>query len=98
MSEMVGGSFTGATSRLKLVEAVARPSLTVSVITALPDWLAAGTTVTVRLPPDPPNMMLAFGTSVGLDDEPLTTRASGGVSVSLTLKAIGPIGVSSLVA
>src|ERR1051325_4841023 len=97
MSEMVGASFTGVTFRLKLVEAVARPSLTVRVMTAVPDWLAAGRTVTVRLAPDPPSVMLPLGTRVGFDDEPLTRRLSGKVSASLTAKLMGPVAVSSLV-
>src|ERR1043166_4205959 len=97
MSEMEGGSFTGVTFRLKLVEAVARPSLTVRVMTAVPDWLAAGRIVTVRLAPDPPSVILPLGTRVGLDDELLTRRLSGKVSASFTVKPIGPRAVSSLV-
>src|ERR1051325_1801397 len=97
MSEKVGASFTGVTFRLKLVEAVARPSLTVRVITAAPDWLAAGRMVTVRLAPDPPSGMLPWSTRVGFDDEPLTRRLSGKVSASLTVKPIGPMAISSLV-
>src|SRR5437667_12510686 len=98
MSEIVGGSFTAVTVRLKLLDAVARPSLTVNVITALPDWLVAGRMVTLRLPPDPPSKMLPFGTRAGLEEDPLTTRLSGKVSASLTVKPIGPVAVSSLVA
>ena len=42
------------------------PSLTVTVMLAVPFWLAAGVTVTVRLAPLPPNTMFPLGTSVGL--------------------------------
>ena len=61
--EMVGAEF-GITVRTKLVLEVEVPSLTVTVIVAVPDCPTAGVTVTVRFAPAPPKMMLAFGTSV----------------------------------
>src|SRR5258706_3629020 len=41
--------------------------------------------------------MLLFGTSVGLDEAPLTSRLPALVSASPTVKPIGPIAVSSAV-
>ncbi|MEO5332972.1 MAG: hypothetical protein H7839_13215, partial [Magnetococcus sp. YQC-5] len=66
---------TGAeTVTEKFVLAVALPSFTATVIVALPDCPDAGVTVTVRLPPDPPKTMLASGTKVLLDEDPVTVR------------------------
>src|SRR5256885_17039041 len=89
MAAMVGEAFPTTSRNVSLALFV--PSLTVTVIVALPVWLVAGVMLTVRLAPEPPNTMLAFGTSVGLEEEPLTTKLSGGVSASLTVKAIGPV-------
>src|SRR5258706_1925627 len=97
MSEMVGGSLTGATSTLKVVELFVLPSLTVRVMSVLPNWFVAGTRVTVRVPVEPPNWKLAFGMRTGLDDEPEITSPVGGGSASLIVNEIGPIGVSSIV-
>ena len=69
-SEIVGGSLTAVTVTTNVSVAVAVPSLTVSVMVVVPDWLAAGVTVTVRFAPVPPMTMLAFGTRVVLDDVP----------------------------
>src|SRR5258705_11641151 len=57
---------------------------------ALPPWLRAGVTVTVRLAPVPPNTIFAFGTTPGFEDEPVRMRASAGMSGSLMVKLIGP--------
>src|SRR5258706_14948606 len=96
MWEIVGGSFTAVTSTLKLVSVVSLPSLTLTVMIALPDRLATGVSVTVRFTPAPPNTMLSFGINKGLEEEPLTNRLIGKVSASLTVKAIASVGWSSL--
>ena len=70
--EIVGASFTGFTVMTNVSTAVSAPSLTVSVIVAVPDWFAAGVTVTVRLAPLPPSTTLASGTSAVLDDARVT--------------------------
>src|SRR5438132_389758 len=62
--EIVGRSFTEVTFNTKLALEVVAPSLTVSVIKALPNWLAAGVMVAVRLAPLPPKTILANGTKV----------------------------------
>src|SRR4051794_11713275 len=80
--EIAGGSFTGFTVTAKIALALDRPSLTVSVMVALPLWLVAGRTVTVRWVPLPPKTMLAGGTSVGLDEALLSVRLAGGVFLS----------------
>ena len=94
---MVGGSFTAATSTLKVVEERARPSLTLRVMLALPQRFVAGTIVTVRFAPDPFTTMFPFGIKIGLEEEPLTDRSAAELSASLTVKEIGPTGVSSSV-
>src|SRR5438034_10976689 len=53
--EMVGGSFTGLTVRTnELLADAPSASATVMAIVAVPDWLAAGTRMSVRLGPLPP--------------------------------------------
>src|SRR5262245_5909037 len=73
----------------KLVVVVACPSFTAIVMVATPVWLPAGVTVTVRLAPAPPKVMLALGTSVVLDELPLTVRLAAGVSASPMVKVRG---------
>ena len=71
MSEIVGVSLTDVTVNTKVSLAVPPfASVRVTVIVVVPDWLAAGVTVTVRLAPLPPKVMFAFGTSVVLDEVP----------------------------
>src|SRR6185436_3775274 len=96
-SETVGGVFTPLTVRTKTSAALREPSLTVTVMVALPTWPGAGVTVTVRLLPLPPNTMLPLGTSVGLDELPLRVRLATGVSASLTVKPIAGVGVPTAV-
>src|SRR6185437_6422701 len=64
--EIVGAVFgAGAfTVNVKALFAVLVPSLTVTVIVAVPDLPDAGVTVTVRLAPEPPKTMFAVGTRV----------------------------------
>jgi hypothetical protein len=76
---------------------LAAPSLTLTVIVAVPDRFAAGVTATVLLTPEPPRVMLEFGTSVVLDELPLSVRLPGAVSTSPTVKAMLPVEVSSFV-
>ena len=59
---------TGAapTVTTKVSLAVETPSPPVTVIVAVPTWLATGVTVTVRFTPVPPTTTLAIGTKVGL--------------------------------
>src|SRR4051812_27605108 len=97
MLEIAGGSFTGLTVRTNVSLAVREPSLTVTVRVAVPFWLLAGVTVTVRLEPEPPKTMFPLGTRLGFEDAPLSDRFPGGVSRSPTVNATGPTRVSSLV-
>ena len=85
------------TVRRKLVDAVANPSLTVTVIVAVPVWPATGVTVTVRALPEPPKTMLATGTSVGFVVPPVSVRFPAGVSTSPTVTGIGPTATPGLV-
>src|ERR1043166_2692943 len=99
MLEMVGGSLTGLTVSRKLVELVPPlASVTVKVIVVAPNWFCAGVSVTVRLLPLPPRTIFELGTRAGFEELPVTTRLPAGVSISPTVKAIAPLGVSSLMA
>jgi len=94
----VGGSFTEETDTVKAVMALAPwLSETVTVIIAVPNWFASGVTFTMRLVPLPPRTMLAGGITPGLEEPALTARLEAGVSVSATVKAMGPAEVSSAV-
>src|SRR4051812_33164838 len=83
MLEIVGAVLvTGAalTVSVKLRLAVVVPSFTVRLTVAVPVWPAAAFTVTVRVPPLPPRVMLPLGTSVVLLDEELSVRLPAAVS------------------
>ena len=91
---------TGAgavTERVKLEFAERVPSLTVRVMVAEPDWPEAGMMVTVRLAPLPPSAIFALGTSVVLEEAPLTERLPAAVCASPTVKLSGPTVVPALV-
>src|SRR4051812_20352732 len=96
MGEMLGGSFTGFTESRKFVLALYCPSLTVTVIVAVPDWFVAGVTVTVRFAPEPPKVMFADEASVGLDEALLRVKRPGAVSASPIVKLMGAVAASSL--
>src|SRR5690349_21556986 len=83
------------TARLKLVEALACPSLTVMVIMVLAVTPGVGVIVTVQLEPLPPKTMLALGTTSVFDDVPMRRRALALVSASPIVKSIGPRAVLS---
>src|SRR5437016_294242 len=85
------GWFEWMTVMVNDVLAVASPSLTVMVIVAEPTFLRVGVSVTVRFAPKPPNLMLQAGTRVGLLDVAETIRPPGLLSMSPTVKAIGPV-------
>ena len=95
--EIVGASFTGVTVRTKVAFVVTVPSLTATVMVAVPDWFAAGVAVSVRLAPLPPRTRLPFGTRAGFDDVALTVRLPTSVSASPTVKPRADVGVSSVV-
>ena len=60
---------TGVTVTVKESDAVPPlASATWTVMSAEPNWVGTGVTRTVRLAPEPPNTMLAVGTSEGLDE------------------------------
>src|SRR5262245_47475809 len=70
----VGTSLTELTVTTKESLVVATPSLTVTVMVALPNWLVAGRTVTVREPLLTPKEILPLGMSVGLEEAPARVR------------------------
>ena len=53
---------------------------------AVPVWLLAGLTVTLRLAPEPPKTILAFGTRVVSDELAVRTKALAAVSASPMVK------------
>ena len=77
------------------VVAFVKPSLTASVIVAVPDLFAAGVMVTVRFDPLPLNTMLLGGTRPALEEIPFTVNESADVSASPTVKAIEPVALFS---
>src|SRR5437867_1674336 len=98
MLELIGAEVrVGLTVNTKLLLAVRLPSLTVTVMVAVPVWLRAGVTVTVRLAPEPPKTMLALGTNAGLEEAPETTRLPAEVCASPTVKATGAVAVFWLI-
>src|SRR5262245_28053694 len=76
----------GLTVSRKLLLALNCPSLTLTVIVAVPLCPAVGVTVTVRFDADPPNAMLVIDISAKSDEYPLTCRLTAGVSASPTVK------------
>src|SRR5436190_4166089 len=98
MLEMDGGSFTGFTVTRKFMLVVSWPSLTFTLIVAVPLWFAAGATDTVRFAPDPPKVILPVGTRTGFEEPLLKLRPPAAVSRSPTVKFKGPVLVSSLIA
>ena len=66
----------------KLLLAVKEPSLTITVIVAVPASPATGVTVTVRLVPAPPKTMLFVGTKFVFAEDADRTRLATGVSRS----------------
>ena len=94
---IVGGSFTATTVSWNDVEVEALPSLTLTVIVVVPNWLGAGTTVTARLEPAPLKVMLPFGTRLPFDEAPDIVKLDAGVSRSPIITGIALTGVSSIV-
>ena len=81
----------GTTVKVNAEFAVAAPSFTVIVISALPVWPDAGVIVTVRFAPPPPKTMFPFGTSVVFADEPLSVTLAAPVSTSPTVNEIADV-------
>ena len=94
IGEMTGKEWTALTVNKKLALLAAAPSLTVMVIVALPNWFAAGVTVTVRMAPLPPKTMFALGTRVGLEEAPESVKLATGESTSATMKGTTPVVVA----
>src|SRR5438128_885412 len=86
-----GGGGAGVTVKVKGLIAVLVPSLTVTVICAVPVLPAAGVTVTVRFAPLPPNTIFAFGTRVVEEELPETVRLVAGVSASPIVNGIATV-------
>src|SRR5947207_15553934 len=60
---------------------------------AVPIRFVTGVIVTFRLVPEPLKMIFVLGTSVGLDDPPLTDKFAVGRATSLSVKLIGAVAV-----
>src|SRR2546430_15691978 len=78
----VGGSFTGSTVKTKEVLALLIPSLTVTVMVALPFSLLAGVSCKLRTNPLPLKTILAVGSRTRWGGIGATTRPAGAVAVS----------------
>src|SRR5437667_78766 len=81
----VGGSFTGNTVSRKEVLALLIPSLTVTVIVALPFSLVAGAICKLRERPLPPKTIFPVGISTGLEEVAERTRLAGLLSTSASV-------------
>ena len=88
---------TEPTVRKKFELEVKIPSVTLKVMVAVPVNPVAGVIATVRLVPLPPNMILAEGTSVVLDDVAETARMEVLSSASPTVKGIAAVAVFTVV-
>src|SRR5690242_17664090 len=86
MAEIVGGVFVTVTKKVSL--ALFTPSLTVTVMVAVPVWPDAGVTVTVRFASAPPKTIFAVGTSVVLSEALVRVRLLEGVPASVIEKGI----------
>ena len=84
----------GMTVKTNESEAVLVPSLTFTVIVAVPACAAAGVILIVRLVPLPPNTMLPGGTRIVFEEAAERVKFAGGVSRSLTRNAIEGAAVS----
>ena len=80
IAEIVGGVFVTVTKKLSL--ALFTPSLTVTVMVAVPIWPGADVTVTVRFAPAPPKTIFAVGMSVVLSEALVRVRLLEGVPAS----------------
>jgi hypothetical protein len=91
VNEAVPGG-EGLTVNKNDLVAIVGPSLTVTVIVAVPVCPAEGVTVTVRLDAEPPKAIEFSGTREGLDELADNCRFIGAISRSPTVKVIGPAG------
>lgn len=69
------------------------PSVTVSVMVAVPLSIDDGKTVTVRAPVDPAKTIFAVGTSTVLLEAPVTIKDATGVKSSVSVNASAEVGV-----
>src|SRR4029079_9719233 len=92
---MVGGLLlappVAETTSVKLLLALAAPSLTLKVISEVPAWSGAGVTVTARAVSVPDSTIADTGTITEFDATAETTRLLAGVSRSATENGIGPV-------
>src|SRR5262245_2863190 len=86
-----GAGRCGSVLMLKVVLAVALPSLTVIVMSALPITPGNGVTTTRRLLALPPKAMPLFSTTLVLAEVPDTVRLAAGVSESPIVNGIGDV-------
>jgi len=90
----MAGGLLGAvcwTVKVKDVLEVFKPSLTKTVISALPVRPLAGVIVTVRFCPLPPKTMLPGGTSVVSEDVAVTVKLEALDSASLTVNPMAVV-------
>ena len=95
MAVMVGGSLTAVTVSVKLVGVLSVPSLTVTVMVAVPLSPDTGVTVTFLDSLLPPKAIFATGTSVAFEDAPVSVNALVAVSSSPIVKGMAGVAVLS---
>ena len=96
-TESVGDVLASLTVRTNEVSSVSSPSLTVSVMVAVPERPATGLMITDRFKPRLSIKMFPSGTKAAWDEWPVTTMFSAAVSASATVKVIGPVGAPASV-
>src|SRR4051812_2809970 len=99
MAEITGTSFTALTVKVNGLVAVNNESVTVMTRFEVPNSLSAGFIVTVQFGAVPPNVILATGSNVVLEDVTLKFAdvQRSVLSTSVMVNEIAPVTVSSFV-
>ena len=91
---MVGAVLIAFTVRVKSMDVLSDPSVTVTVMVVVPLKPGAGVITMVRSAPLPLKTMLVLGTSVVFEEIPETVKSPGRDSASPIVNVIGEVGVS----
>jgi len=88
---IVGAVFGGITVSTKLLLAVNCPSLTVTVMVAVPVWSLTGDILNQRFAPEPPNDIFAVEARAGLDEVADRVNPATGWVASAIVKSIAAV-------
>ena len=94
---MVGASLTAVTVSVKFIDVLSVPSLTVTVMLAVPLSPDTGVTITFLASLLPPKTIFAIGTSATFEDAPVSVNALVAVSASPIVKGMAGVAVLSSV-